>query len=274
MVKESILQSRRLRIAGGHLGCSVLTAALVLAACIFLWYPTPFLELSGGGRVFLLLVACDVCIGPLLSLIVAAPAKSRRELVRDIAMIAVVQFIALGYGLHSLLTVRPAYVVFEAGHFVVTEANEVLGELPSGISRAAMVPSGENAGVPPGAALWRRPVWTAIQVPKDRDALGPLLNGVMRAGVGMYQLPGLMVPIESAGAQVLAAARTREQFAQAMKLDPETLDTYLRACKAPDSGMGLVPLSYRDTVAAVAVSTATGSILAVCPLGGGHEGAV
>jgi hypothetical protein len=116
--------ARRVRAAGLHLLCSVLVAAVVAVIVFRLWFPSPFGALAGGTALFFLLTAVDVCMGPLLTAVIAAPAKPATELRRDLAVIVVLQVVALAYGVHALSLARPVVVSFEIDRFrVVTAAD-------------------------------------------------------------------------------------------------------------------------------------------------------
>ncbi len=115
----------RLLAAAGHLGISALLAAAVALVTLGLWYPGAFAEMAGGRRLFLLILGVDVVMGPLLTLIVFDIGKPRRELVRDLAVIGVLQLAALAYGLHTLYVARPVALAYEPGRFRVVAANEV-----------------------------------------------------------------------------------------------------------------------------------------------------
>ena len=55
--------------------------AACAAALIFLvWYPDPFETMIGGTELFLLVVGCDLALGPLISLVIYNSRKSRRAL--------------------------------------------------------------------------------------------------------------------------------------------------------------------------------------------------
>ena len=56
-----------------------LTLAACAAALIFLvWFPDPFQTMIGGTELFLLVVGCDLALGPLISLVIYNSRKSRR----------------------------------------------------------------------------------------------------------------------------------------------------------------------------------------------------
>lgn len=80
----------------------------------------------GVTGIFGLVVLVDVVCGPLLTLVLASPSKSRSTLRWDLTLVAVVQLAALGYGMWSVFAARPVAVVFEVDRFVVVTANEVL----------------------------------------------------------------------------------------------------------------------------------------------------
>ena len=116
---------RALRAAALHLGGSLLVAALAGALVFGLWYPYPYRELAGGRELFLLIVAVDVVCGPLLTLVIFNPAKPRAELARDLALVAAIQLLALGYGVHTLSYARPVALVYEIDRFRVVSFADV-----------------------------------------------------------------------------------------------------------------------------------------------------
>ena len=67
----------------------------------------------------------DVVCGPLLTLVLASPRKSRRERWLDFSLIGLIQLAALAYGMHSVWVARPVALVFEVDRLVVVTANEV-----------------------------------------------------------------------------------------------------------------------------------------------------
>ena len=116
---------RRSKAAGFHLLLSA-TVALLAAACVFfLWFPYPYREISGGRSLFTLVVIVDIVLGPLLTWVVFDVRKPRSELVRDLAVIALIQVAALAYGLFSVYEARPVFLVHEVDRFVVISAADV-----------------------------------------------------------------------------------------------------------------------------------------------------
>ena len=115
----------RIRVSGVHFLISVGIAVLAALLVFLVWYPPPYAVLAGGLSLFVMLVAIDVVLGPCLTAVVANSAKPRAELVRDIALIALIQLLALGYGMNTIALARPVYLVFEVDRFRVVSAADV-----------------------------------------------------------------------------------------------------------------------------------------------------
>lgn len=60
-----------------HLAISALIALAVIGLVFFIWYPAPLASATGVTRIFLLLLAVDVILGPSLTLLVNKPGKKR-----------------------------------------------------------------------------------------------------------------------------------------------------------------------------------------------------
>jgi hypothetical protein len=78
----------------------------------------------------------DVVCGPLLTLVLFDPVKSRLKWRIDLTLIVLTQFGALAYGLHQVASARPVFVAFEGDRFRVVRALDVdvsqLSEAPDG----------------------------------------------------------------------------------------------------------------------------------------------
>ena len=122
------------RAAGVHLLCSVAVAILAAVLVLGLWYPYPYRELSGGRELFLLIIAVDGVCGPILTSVLFNPAKPRRELWQDMALVVLLQTMALGYGVWTTWQARPLYLALEVDRFKVVMSadidHEALERLP------------------------------------------------------------------------------------------------------------------------------------------------
>ena len=73
----------RLRASAIHLAISLSIATLAAWLVFGWWYPYPYRERSGGRELFTLVVAVDVVLGPLITLVIFNTTKTRRHLLMD-----------------------------------------------------------------------------------------------------------------------------------------------------------------------------------------------
>lgn len=114
-----------IRYATRHLLVSVAVALLAAMLVFLVWYPAPAARLLDVGPIYAVVLAVDVVCGPLLTLVLASPAKPRRELMLDFGLVGLIQLAALGYGLYALESARPVAYVFEQDRLVLVAKNEL-----------------------------------------------------------------------------------------------------------------------------------------------------
>ncbi len=131
------LDSRSIRFASIHLAVSVLIACVSAYLVFEIFYPKPYWEMQAIYKIFWIVVAVDLILGPLFTLILARSKKSIREVSVDLTLIAVVQFLALSYGIFVLWQARPVVLAFEEDRIVLVSAAEIdnssLSEAPVGL---------------------------------------------------------------------------------------------------------------------------------------------
>jgi hypothetical protein len=102
-----------------------LALAGAAAALIFLvWFPDPFGEMLGGAKLFVLVVGCDLALGPLMSLVIYNRRKARKLLVMDYTIVGIIQLAAIGYGIYIMSSSRPVYVVFTKDSLTVVAPSD------------------------------------------------------------------------------------------------------------------------------------------------------
>jgi len=144
-----------IKAAAIHLSLSALIAAAVWLLVVRRWYPYPLGELAGGLTLLGLVVGVDVTCGPLLTLLVYTPTKSRRALLFDFSVIGVTQLAALAYGLYSVTEARPVVLAYEVDRFVAVPAVGV------DISHLQDAPTGLRT------LSWSGPVLIGARTPKN-----------------------------------------------------------------------------------------------------------
>ena len=229
-----------------HFALSVAIATLVVLVMLTAWYPPPYFLLMGGATLIVLIVGCDVVLGPLMTLIVFRSGK--KGLVIDLAVIAALQATALTYGAYVMFEARPVFTVFAVDRFEVVAANEIASE---DLARASQ---------PRFASLsLTGPRIAGAQVPSDPGERSSLMLSSMVSRLDIKSLPRLYVPYES----VAANAAQRAQPVTML----ESRDAHIRDELAQKVGpgvsvdrMGYLPLVGRFGSMAAIVDRQTGRL--------------
>src|SRR5271168_3697202 len=117
--------SFRFRAFAWHLVVSASALTLTLGLLYLGWYHWPGWYLADMPAVLAIMVGVDVVLGPLLTFIIADPAKARRVLARDLGCIVLVQLIAFTYGTITLWNGRPLYYAFSVNCLSVVQAQDL-----------------------------------------------------------------------------------------------------------------------------------------------------
>jgi hypothetical protein len=155
----AIVWRDKLLAFGIHFIATALLAAAAGALIFLVWYPHPFELMVRGLELFSLVVGCDLALGPLLSFVVFNRSKSRRELILDYTVIALVQLSGMVYGVYAVAESRPAYIVFSVDRYEVVAARDLKE------SELAAATDPQYREIPLGG-----PRYVAVIVPeKDRE---------------------------------------------------------------------------------------------------------
>ncbi len=114
----------RNKAAATHLLISIIIATLIGLAFAFIYFPGYYFTVLDGWHRFLLIIGVDVVLGPLLTLIIFNVKKPKKELLRDVSIIATIQLAALLYGLYVFAQTRPVYTAFNGDVLYIVSANE------------------------------------------------------------------------------------------------------------------------------------------------------
>ena len=119
-----------------HLSCSAAVAMACMVLVFRFWYPSPLAEAQGVSHLVLMMIAVDVMIGPMITSIVYDPRKKWLRL--DLATVAMLQTIALLYGMKAIYGGRPAYLVFNVDRFNVIAVQDINRD---SLARTSTLPS-------------------------------------------------------------------------------------------------------------------------------------
>jgi hypothetical protein len=175
----------RFRAFAWHVLASSGVLTLVLGGLYLGWYRWPGWYLCGVKNVVPILVGVDVALGPFITLLIANPRKPRRELARDIAVIATVQLAALIYGSLTLWNGRPLYYAFSEDRLQLVQAYD-LDAHEIALARQS---------VPNLAPYWySRPRWVWAPLPENREERERIVSAAISGGNDVIQMPRYFKP--------------------------------------------------------------------------------
>lgn len=223
------------KVAGWHFLLSV-TISLIIAAIVFgAWYPYPYRELSGGRELFWIVVIVDVICGPLMTLILFNPKKSRRELILDISLVTAIQISALVYGTWTTWQARPSYLVLEVDRFKV-------------ISTAALDPAALDT-LPQSLSP---PVFggvktVALRPPKSIQEKNKVLFESIELGFDYAERPEFYIPYEDGAARkALERAKSVDIFLKRYPAQRKTAETISKDQSIPLNDLRYLPVMGRQ----------------------------
>lgn len=226
-----------------HLCFSVVIALASIIVVFGLWYPNPLHVAVGVTGVFLLMLFVDVFLGPVLTFVVYRCGK--KTLFFDLFVIAVMQFLALGYGLWTVAEGRPVWLVFNSDRFDLVRAVDIdsrkIGDAPSQYQHAP----------------WGGPQWVVALPPTEVNEQQKLLLEAIAGGSDISQRPDLYHSI--ADYRSLLKMQLHETSELNRYNDKELVESVLREWPVADSWIPLmanvpmVVLFSRESVEVVAV---------------------
>jgi hypothetical protein len=146
------------------------TASLLLLAFVvlrFLWFPDGFFLIFGITKLFLVLVAVNLVVGPGLSTLLYKPGKWGLKF--DLIAVACIEIAILGWAMVEILERRPAFVVFAVDRFEAVAVSEVDLE-PLGNSQLAVQPA-------------HTPRLIYAELPTDVDVMSRLIDETVMLGM-------------------------------------------------------------------------------------------
>jgi hypothetical protein len=224
-MKEPIMN--RWTAAGFHLSISFVVACAVMLCIRFLLYPDFYFYISGGIKLLLLIVAVDVVIGPLLTLIVYR--KGKKTLKFDLAIIVMLQLAALVYGTHAAWVARPAYNVFVMDRFVVVSSVDLEKER---LKKA----KAEYRSLP-----YFGPRLVGAQVPTAPDEQFSLAFSAM-AGSDIEVYPQYYAPFESIKDKVVERSKPLSDLREKTPEASALIDSFLRRQKGREESYRYLPI--------------------------------
>jgi hypothetical protein len=228
-----------------HFVATLAVAAIAAALIFFLWFPHPFETMVGGTELFILVVGCDLVLGPLISLVIYNSQKPRSKLVMDYIIIGLLQIAAMGYGVFVVAGTRPVIVAFNTDRLEVVLARD--------IEDSELV----QARDPRYASLsWNGPRFVYVRVPRE-DQQDALLQSV--AGREEQQRPKFFVPYEEGLAAIRKRARPVSAITGKFPATAPQFDAALAEIRdIPAGRIATLPVRHRNGFWTALIDTDTG----------------
>ena len=243
----------RIQASAIHLAISLVIAALSAMLVFGVWYPYPYREISGGRELFLLLVAVDVILGPLITLTVFSRAKPWTELRRDLVVVAVVQIAALGYGLWTVSVARPVHLVFEIDRFSVVHSIDVPDEM------LHLTPAGIHA------RPWTGPTLLALRDFKSNQEQTDATLAAL-GGLDLGARPDLWEPYLLAVPKILKVAKPVSDLSQRFPNQAEHINAVARSAGRDAQSLRYLPMVGRKSFWTVFLDPVTADVVGFLPL--------
>jgi len=237
-----------------HLVISAAIATAVLALMLLIWYPNPLFSAVAGQQVLLILLGVDVTLGPLVTLIIFNPLKSRKALTFDLTVIAILQIAALIYGMSVVSHARPVFLVFSKDSFDLVTANMLSDD---DIAKAEY-PQFRSLPL-------TGPVYVYSEMPSDTKKRNEVVLSSF-SGKDLPQYPQYYTPYSE---HMTAAGRVARPLAELRKLNPDRsaeIDKAVRDSGRPEEGLGYLPLHAKYKDLTVLVGKGDGQTMVLLPM--------
>ena len=179
---------KRLTFFLGHLAISIIIALMAMGLVFFIWYPSPLASAVGVTQIFLMMLAIDVIVGPLLGWLIYK--KGKKTLKFDLSVIILIQIAALCYGVYSIEQGRPAWLVYNVDRFELVRKNELVD---TNIQQAQ--PQFQQAS-------WLKPQYVATEFAKDTQQRNDEMFAEVFSGISIAQRPERYVELTQAKTQI------------------------------------------------------------------------
>ena len=250
------LESRtmsRWKAAALHLCISIVVAAIACGLLLGVWYPPPYFHAGGAGKLLALVVGVDVSIGPLLTLLVFKSGK--RGLKFDLAVIGILQTIALVYGFHVLVQSRPVFMAATVDRFVIVAAENIA---PADLAKASR-PEWRHLS-------WTGPVLVGATLPSNKAQEQALMFSTLKGGKDIQALPERYVPYASVAMAMLKRAHP---LARLRKMHPQAageISHWLAKRRLHDDDVVWLPIQARRWDMVMMMNAKNGEPIGPIPL--------
>lgn len=239
--------SKRLKFFLSHLFISFLLALLAVGLVFFIWYPTPLAKAVGVTHIFLMMLAIDVIIGPVLGLLIYK--ESKKTLKLDLTIIIIIQIVALFYGIYGIEQGRPVWLAYNVDRFEMIRKNEIIQDHVGQALQQFQSPS------------WLKPSFVAVEFSQHLEERNQNMFEEVFGGISLAQRPERYINIVQAKLQIQQRAKKIEELKH-YNNEKSVMDALVKYPKAN----AFVPLKANAVDMTVLVNKNTGEVVKIVDL--------
>lgn len=177
---------------------SLLLAAAIAALIQVQWYPPPLLEATGILPAFLAIIAVQVLLWPLLSLVVYK--ENKKSLRFDLSTILLLQMAFWVFSLYALAQGRPAWIAYTLERFELVKVNEIIPTDLDSINSDFKSPA------------WTGPQFVGTMLSEDAEVRSKHLLQEVLGGISIAQRPEQYVNINIVKDRLLKEQQSLEEL--------------------------------------------------------------
>jgi len=244
--REEFELRQRFKAFAIQLVFSTLAVVMIFGIVRFVWFPGPYFRIAGVAHILWVLIGVNFVLGPLLTFIVFDRAK--KSLKFDLAVIVLMQLVALAYGVQAIQSERPRYMVFAVDRFNVLADKDV---------DAGAVTDGRFRQRP-----FAGPLMLVAQLPDGKDELSRLLDETLFHGKpDIERRPEYWRPYGENFRQALLAAKPLNSLREARPAAAAEIDRIIARNGREPGDLLFVPVVGKRQDFAVLLNRNDGSIL-------------
>ncbi|MEN8270919.1 TfpX/TfpZ family type IV pilin accessory protein [Acinetobacter baumannii] len=190
--------TKRLKFFLSHLSLSIFLALIIITWVFLIWYPQPLAQAVGVTHIFLMMIAIDVVLGPILGFLVYKEGKKTLKI--DLAVIILIQLSALGYGIYSIAQGRPVWLVYNVDRFELVRNNEIIDINTQKVQAQFRTPP------------WFKPKFTAVQLAKNNEERSNNMFEEVIGGISLAQRPERYVNLAQVKSQIQKYAQNLNEL--------------------------------------------------------------
>lgn len=187
------MKNKRVQFFLWHFFISICIAIIALLWVFNIWYPSPLAKAAGVVDIFLMLLVIDVILGPFLGVIVYK--EQKKSLKFDLAIIFLLQFSALTYGLYSISQARPVWIAYNVDRFELVRVNDLI------------INNVENVDVEFKKPTWLRPKLVGVKISTNIEEKNQNLFEEVLGGISIAQRPDRYVYFSKVKEQIQKRAQ-------------------------------------------------------------------